>query len=144
MNQVTDKPITRKAGVRLVQALPAVGVLGLIGGFNTNQINQEKGNDTGNLLINDYTKGIVSALGGGAAAAAVANSVQGLRAGSRRAAMKGRAILDDAAIEQQLERERLRAMEIAGYAGAGIGIGAQIGYANQEPATGELPMNALI
>ena len=43
--------------------------------------------------------------------------------------MKARAILDDAAINQQLQLERLRAMELAGYIGAGVGIGAQIGAA---------------
>ena len=127
----TDKPKMRKATERLVFALPVASGIGLIGGHRANTINQEQGDAEGNLLVNDYTRGILSALGGGAAGVAVANSIQGLRAGGRRAAMERRDILDDIAIREQLELERLRAAEIAGYLGAGVGVGAQIGAARQ-------------
>jgi len=138
MSSHTDKPKTRKATERLVYALPAVAGLGLIGGHKANQINQEQGDAEGDLLVNDYTRGILSALGGGAAGVAVANSIQGLRAGGRRAAMERREILNAAAIQERLDFERLRAAELAGYLGAGVGVGAQIGAAQQQLTPEEL------
>ena len=59
----------------------------------------------------------------------MANSIQGFRAGGRRLALEKRGLLNEAAIRQQLQLEHLRAMELAGYIGAGVGIGAQIGAA---------------
>ena len=132
MSSHTDKPKTRKASERLILALPVAAGVGLLGGHHANSINQEQGDDTGNFLINDYTKGIISTLGGGAAGAAVANSIQGLRAGGRRAAMERRGILDDRGISEQLRLEQLRAAELAGYLGAGVGAAAQIGAAQQQ------------
>ena len=59
----------------------------------------------------------------------MAYSIQGLRAGGRRLALEKRGLLNEAAIRQQLQLEHLRAMELAGYIGAGVGSGAQIGAA---------------
>lgn len=109
MSSHTDKPKMRKATERLVFALPVAAGIGLISGSRANAINQEQGDAQGNPLVNDYTRGVLSALGGGAAGVAVANSIQGLRPGSRKAAMERRGLLSEIAICEQLELDRLQA-----------------------------------
>ncbi len=125
MAQRTDKEPIRKATEHLVVALPVGVGLGLLGGHEASQINAEQGDAAGNFLVNDYTKGILATLGGGAGAAGLAVAAQQLRSGKRRSTLEGRGILHEGQINERLMAEKLRATEIA--AGIGAGAGAHDG-----------------
>ncbi len=126
MARRTDKEPICKSTEHLVDALPVGVGLGLLGGHEAAQINEQQGDAAGNFLVNDYTKGILATLGGGAGAAGLAVAAQQLRSGKRRATLEGRGILHEGQINERLMAEKLRAAEIAAAIGAGAGAGAHV------------------